>query len=242
MSTRQKKNSRCFAPFSHLQFIVQKAARERFPGDNGGTITLLGHRTICRLTDVLATLVGLSHGGLVSASQTFIGARIGKSDRALRNDLRDLEALGLVETIQNYDKGRLRVNNTYRLHPLTYLWRKGSQLAQAAQKAIVQATEGLTSRMVRRMKRFHEAYREQAQNNLKQFSQDTERNFAAELPASSSKKDENLNKQTPAGSIPSRSAKVLELVRQFGVSATSRMTRISEENLRNLVAADKQTQ
>lgn len=239
-SPRQARNTRCFIPHCHIEYQIQRAARERFPDFSGGT--RLSSNAIHRLEKALATLIGLHHGGLVSATQKFIGARMGKSDRAVRNDIRDLEALGLVETIQNYDKGQLRVNNTYRLHPLTYLWRKGKQLAKAATAATVTATEGLTSRICKRIKRLHEAYREQAQNNLKQFSQDTERNSLAELPPLSSKEIQNPDKQTPAASRPSRSAKVLELVRQFGVSATSRMTRISEETIRNLMRTDKQTQ
>lgn len=199
---------------------------------------MLSARTLDRLEATLRTLVGLSCDGIISATQKFIGARRGKSDRALRDDLRDLEALGLVETVQNYDKTNLRVRNTYRLHPMVFLWRKGKQCAEAARRAIVAITEGLTSRMVRRMTSLHNAYREAACANLKRGAESIERKIPAELTSLSSKEDEKHIKQPPAEATTSRTAKVLELVRLFGINQAARMMKLTPEKIKSVVEAN----
>lgn len=240
MSNRQKQNSRCFIPFSHIQFQVQQAARERFPEFSGNTNTRLGHRTLSRLADTLATFCGLGVHGVVTATQKFIGGRIGKSDRALRDDIRDLEALGLLETIQNYDKSNLRVHNTYRIAPVVWLWRKGKQLAKQATTAAVAIAEGLTSRMVRRMVALHDSYREAACSNLKRGANSIERKIPAELPASSSKKNENPDKQHPADASPALIAQVVKFVRTLGFDAAAKILHsIPKKQLRSLYEANK---
>ncbi|QLG87586.1 hypothetical protein HQ393_04575 [Chitinibacter bivalviorum] len=228
----QAKQHRAFIPACHVQYCLDAAVKRIWPTSEGART--ISAQTMGRLTSTLLCLIGMNNKGRVRADQEFIAARLGKSDRSLRTDLRDLEALGLIETLKHYDKHFKKVRNTYVIAPVLLLWKKGQELARQASAALIE-TVGQTSTVARRMKKLHEKYQELNTKNLRQGKQSpqerigaylsrvefsTDRKNPAVLTDSSSKKESN---QISA----QRAADIWGLVSAFGYKQAARMARLS---------------
>lgn len=234
MSTRKSQNARLFIPVCHIQYCVNQAIKTIWPELGPTANRVVSNNTTRRLRETLEHLIGLNYKGKITATQAFICGRLGKSTRAFRNDLRDLETLGLISTEQHYDKVGMRCYNTYTLAPIVLLWRKGKRMAADAKDAMLEATEGLTSRLMRRMNGLHKSFRALAQQNLRQGADSLDRNFSAELTVSSSKKELNLDKQSPTATNQKRAASVVELVQLFGFSQAARMLHMTLDSVQSV--------
>ncbi|MBM5575798.1 hypothetical protein [Deefgea sp. CFH1-16] len=157
-------------PNSNVSFVIQEAAKLMFDRirieDHRSAPQKLRSQTLGRLVVTVGVFLDLHQNGEIDKPQNYIAALLGKSVRALRYDIRDLEAMGLIATHMHYDKDGMRVHNTYKLAPMLFLWRKGKQLATAALGALKQATDGATSRLARRAASLHNTYRRLAESNL----------------------------------------------------------------------------
>jgi hypothetical protein len=155
----------CGAPVQacdHILHTLDRAWKLRFPDVKMPDVTR------GRLNTFLVEVVKMANvGGVVAASQNFIAKRCNdQTARTVRKNIRDLEALGLIETIPNYDKQNMRLRNTYKLDASLF-WKKGKEFVKEAVAAAKKAVEGASSLMVRRAKRIHEAMRKKACDNLK---------------------------------------------------------------------------
>ena len=96
-----------------IRDVVKLAAEKHFPGEGKYAATTLSMQSLGRIRYTFGHLIELSNEGVLRTTQATLAEACNKSARALRNDFRDLESLGLLETKMIYSEEEKRVTNTY---------------------------------------------------------------------------------------------------------------------------------
>jgi hypothetical protein len=233
-------------PNGNVAFVIQEAANLMFDRIRNEqhlkAPKKLRSQTLGRLVVTIGVFLDLHDNGHVDKPQNYIAALLGKSVRALRYDLRDLEAIGLISTHQHYDKEGMRVHNTYTLAPMLFLWRKGKQLAAAAQGALKAATDGATSRLARRAAGLHSTYRRLAESNLLRGNKKQER--VIELAQQHEKASDTIGLKRIPGMTSQPKAKltdcrireIVTIANEHGFQFAANCARLTADQVRKICA------